>query len=61
MNRILILAALLLTACHSSLPPVPQTNRKVVEPSGSTGTVKSWNQVTKQENDAVLPFGQERR
>ncbi len=60
-TTILILTAALLTACQSSLPAVPDSGRKVVEPSGSSGTLKSWSGPTKQENDAILPFNTMRR
>ncbi len=60
-STIIILTAALLTACTQSLPSVPDSGRKVVGPSGSTDTVKAWNGVTKQENDAILPFNTMRR
>ncbi len=51
----------LLAACQPTLPDVPPSNRTVVQPKGSSDSVKSWNQVTKQESDAVLPFNNLRR
>ncbi len=59
---LLIIPALaLLASCQPTLPEVPPSNRTVVQPKGSSDTVKSWNQVTKQESDAVLPFNNMRR
>ncbi len=58
---LLIPAIALLTACQPPLPEAPPSNRTVVQPRGSSDTVKSWNQVTKQESDAVLPFNNMRR
>ncbi len=53
---LLIPVLALLTACQPPLPDAPPSNRTVVQPRGSSDSVKSWNQVTKQESDAVLPF-----
>ncbi len=62
MKKYLIIPAVaLLSSCYHPLPEVPPSNRTVVQPKGSTDTVKSWNQVTKQESDAVLPFNNMRR
>ncbi len=63
MKKYLIIPAAfaLLNSCYHPLPEVPPSNRTVVQPKGSTDTVKSWNQVTKQESDAVLPFNTNRR
>ncbi len=63
MKKYLIIPAAfaLLTACQPPLPDAPPSNRTVVQPRGSSDTVKSWNQVTKQESDAVLPFNNMRR
>ncbi len=48
MKTYLIIPALaLLAACTPTLPDAPPSNRTVVQPKGSTDTVKSWNQVTK--------------
>ncbi len=58
---VIIPALFLLAACQSTLPEAPPSNRTVVQPKGSSDTVKSWNQVTKQESDAVLPFNNMRR
>ncbi len=60
-TSLIILTAALLASCTGTLPAVPDNGRKVVEPSGSTGTVKSWNLVTEQENNAILPFNTMRR
>ncbi len=57
MKAYLIIPVLaLLASCQPPLPDAPPSNRAVVQPKGSSDTVKSWNQVTKQESDAVLPF-----
>ncbi len=62
MHKYLILPVLaLLAACQPTLPDVPPNSRTVVQPKGSTESVKSWSGVTKQEADAVLPFNQMRR
>ncbi len=62
MKTYLIIPVLaLLASCQPSLPEVPPSNRTPVQPKGSSDTVKSWNQVTKQESDAVLPFSTQRR
>ena len=59
---ILTLPALaLFAACTPTLPDVPPNSRPVVGPSGTSEAVKPWNQVTKQESDAVLPFNNMRR
>ncbi len=60
-TSLIILTAALLTACQNTLPAVPDNGRKVVPPSGSSETQKSWNQVTEQENNAILPFNTQRR
>ncbi len=56
-----VAALLLLASCQPPLPEAPPSNRAVVQPRGSSESVKSWNQVTKQESDAVLPFNTMRR
>ncbi len=62
MKKYLIIPALaLLSACQPPLPEVPPSNRTVVQPKGSSDSMKSWNQVTQQEADAVLPFNNMRR
>ncbi len=63
MHKYLIIpvAFALLSACHRPLPDAPPSARIPVPPKGTSDTVKSWNQVTKQESDAVLPFNQQRR
>ncbi len=63
MYKYLIITAALATlcSCQRPLPEAPPNTRVVVQPKGSSSSVKSWNQVTKQESDAVLPFGNERR
>ncbi len=59
---LIIPAALLaLTACQPPLPDAPPSNRTVVHPRGSSDSEKPWNEVTKQESDAVLPFNNMRR
>ncbi|MBR5895060.1 MAG: hypothetical protein IKZ13_05925 [Akkermansia sp.] len=51
-----------LCSCQRSVPMVPQTNRVVVPPSGSTDSPKSWSRVTEQEGNAVLgPLSNMRR
>lgn len=45
---------LLATGCNHKMPTVPPSNRTVVEPGGSSRSVKPWNETTKQEGDAVL-------
>ncbi|MBR4107154.1 MAG: hypothetical protein IKK45_00500 [Akkermansia sp.] len=53
-----VLTALVLglaaVACQRPLPPVPPSNRTVVEPSGSSSRYKPWNNTTRQEGEAVL-------
>ncbi len=62
MKTYLIIPALfILASCSQSLPDAPPSHRTVVQPKGSTDTVKSWSHVTKQESDAVLPFDNMRR
>ncbi len=62
MKAYLIIPALaLLAACTPTLPDAPPRNRTVVQPKGSTDSEQSWNRVTKQEADAVLPFNNMRR
>ena len=57
MKHILLMALPVLvvaTSCNVKMPPVPPSNRTVVEPGGSSRSVKPWNETTKQEGDAVL-------
>lgn len=55
-------AAMGVTSCSPSLPPVPESNRRVVPPSGSTNVEKAWNPITKGEGDAILgPLSNARR
>lgn len=52
----------LLGSCQRSVPPVPQSNRQVVPPRGSTDVTKPWNHLNKLEGDAVLgPLSEMRR
>lgn len=52
---LMMLPMLMVTVgCNSKMPPVPPSNRTVVEPGGSSRSVKPWNETTKQEGDAVL-------
>lgn len=49
-------------ACQRAVPPVPPTNRTVVQPKGSTDVMKSWNRTTRQEGEAILgPLSNSRR
>lgn len=59
---LLFAVCVLLPACNQSVPPVPPSNRQVVGPKGSTGVMKSWNQPTQAEGNAILgPLSNERR
>lgn len=50
------------TSCQRAVPPVPDSNRKVVGPDGSVSGEKPWNQITKSEGDAILgPLSNARR
>lgn len=51
---ILLMAALMVPACRTSMPEVPPSSRKVVGPSGSSENLKPWSVPTKQEGDATL-------
>ncbi len=53
---LIIPTLILLASCQMPLPEAPPSNRTVVQPRGSSDSVKSWNQVSKQESDAILPF-----
>lgn len=49
-------------SCQRSVPPVPVSNRTVVQPKGSTDVTKSWNRITRNEGDSVLgPLSNARR
>lgn len=64
MKYLLMLALVLplLCQCQRSLPPVPQSNRPVVAPRGSSDVVKPWNETTRQEGDSILgPLSNMRR
>lgn len=66
MYRYALLALALCVAaapsCQRTLPPVPDSNRKVVGPKGSTDVTKSWNHLTRNEGDAILgPLSNARR
>ncbi len=57
-----LLGCLCLSCCQRSVPPVPQSNRQVVPPKGSTNITKPWNHLNKHEGDAVLgPLSETRR
>lgn len=59
---LLLVATAGLGSCQRSVPPVPQSNRRVVEPKGSTDITKPWNHLNKVEGDAVLgPLSEMRR
>lgn len=64
-NGVLLCALLLCVAapaCQRSVPPVPQSNRQVVQPRGSSDVLKPWNGTTRQEGDAILgPLSNTRR
>lgn len=51
---LLVASSMVMTACESAVAPVPPSNRKVVEPRGSSDVTKPWNQTTRQEGDAIL-------
>ena len=56
------LAVVGLSACQSSLPPVPDSGRRVVGPQGSTNVSKTWNRPNQAEGDAALgPLSNARR
>lgn len=56
------LAVTCAASCQRSMPPVPQNNRAVVAPRGSTNIQKPWNSTTQHEGDAVLgPLSNMRR
>ncbi|MBQ3525670.1 MAG: hypothetical protein IJA63_05285 [Akkermansia sp.] len=66
MKNILIIGNLLafavLSACQTSLPPVPDSGRKVVGPQGSSSVEKTWSRPTQAEGDAALgPLSNTRR
>lgn len=65
MKYTLLLAALCsatLTCCQNSLPPVPENDRQVVRPKGSSDIEKPWGGITPKEGDAVLgPLSNMRR
>lgn len=65
MKYMLVIAAVCalgLSACQTSVPPVPASNRQVVKPKGSTEVEKAWGGITEKEGDAVLgPLSNMRR
>lgn len=61
---IFLMAAGLLAevSCENSVPPVPPSGRKVVEPRGSSDVTKPWNHTTEREGEAILgPLSNMRR
>lgn len=65
MKYTILLAALCsiaLSACQNAFPPVPENNRQVVRPKGSSDIEKPWGGITSKEGDAVLgPLSNMRR
>jgi hypothetical protein len=52
------LAAGVLSSCQPAMPAVPPSNRTVVQPKGSSESVKAWSMPTRKEGEAVLgPLG----
>ncbi len=50
---------LALNSCQTRMPDVPDSGRKVVPPSGSTESQKSWSRMTEQEGSAAFgPLGE---
>ena len=57
-----LLAVVAVSACQPSLPPVPDSGRRVVGPQGSTNVSKTWNRPNQTEGDAALgPLSNARR
>lgn len=59
----LVLTGLLAgVSCENSVPPVPSSGRRVVEPRGSSDVTKPWNHTTEREGEAILgPLSNMRR
>lgn len=60
-TELMLLTALVagvVTSCQPAMPPVPPSNRTVVQPKGSSDSVKAWSMPTRKEGEAVLgPLG----
>ena len=58
MMLLVVIVAGVVASCQPAMPPVPPSNRTVVQPKGSSESVKAWSMPTRKEGEAVLgPLG----
>ena len=56
---VLLALPFVMSSCQTRMPSVPDSGRKVVPPSGSTESQKSWSRMTEQEGSAAFgPLGE---